>query len=56
MPLDIHAATWYRTYAFCAKVAQLVERSTENAEVGGSIPPLGTFLFSPSLPIAIGKG
>ena len=26
-----------------AKVAQSVEHSTENAGVGGSIPPLGTF-------------
>jgi hypothetical protein len=25
-----------------AKVAQMVEHSTENAGVGGSIPPLGT--------------
>jgi hypothetical protein len=28
-----------------AKVAQSVEHSTENAGVGGSIPPLGTFRF-----------
>ena len=28
-----------------AKVAQSVEHSTENAGVGGSIPPLGTFCF-----------
>ena len=30
-----------------AKVAQLVEHSTENAGVVGSIPSLGTFLCSP---------
>jgi hypothetical protein len=30
-----------------AQVAQLVEHVTENHGVGGSIPPLGTNLFSP---------
>jgi hypothetical protein len=29
----------------CAQVAQLVEQRTENPCVGGSIPPLGTFIF-----------
>ncbi len=29
-----------------AQVAQLVEHVTENHGVGGSIPPLGTNLFS----------
>ena len=28
-----------------AKVAQSVEHSTENAGVGGSIPPLGTLIY-----------
>jgi hypothetical protein len=28
-----------------AQVAQLVEHCTENAGVGGSIPPLGTTIF-----------
>jgi hypothetical protein len=28
-----------------AQVAQLVEHCTENAGVGGSIPPLGTITF-----------
>ncbi len=32
-----------RTKQGHAKVAQSVEHSTENAGVGGSIPPLGTF-------------
>ena len=31
-----------------AKVAQSVEHSTENAGVGGSIPPLGTWTFTPN--------
>jgi hypothetical protein len=29
-----------------AKIAQSVEHSTENAGVGGSIPPLGTIGYS----------
>ncbi len=29
-----------------AQVAQLVEQRTENPRVGGSIPPLGTNIFS----------
>ena len=36
MPVEIHA-----------KVAQLVEHSTENAGVVGSIPSPGTFCFWP---------
>ena len=32
-----------------AQVAQLVEHCTENAGVGGSIPPLGTITFRPSI-------
>ena len=31
-----------------ARVAQLVEHATENRSVGGSKPPPGTTLFSPS--------
>ena len=30
-----------------AQVAQSVEQGTENPRVGGSIPPLGTFLREP---------
>jgi hypothetical protein len=32
----------------CAQVAQLVEHCTENAGVGGSIPPLGTTTVQPT--------
>ena len=31
--------------SFYAQVAQLVEQATENRCVGGSIPPLGTFVI-----------
>ena len=34
--------------AFCAEIAQLVERRTENPGVPGSNPGLGTILRSPS--------
>ncbi len=37
-----------------AKVAQSVEHSTENAGVGGSIPPLGTPLPLPFLNLSPG--
>ena len=35
-----------RAHKFGAQVAQLVEHCTENAGVGGSIPPLGTIFFT----------
>ncbi len=44
--IDVLKETCYsvaRTKEGHAKVAQSVEHSTENAGVGGSIPPLGTF-------------
>ena len=40
--LDTPIATQYNEG--CAEVAQVVEHCTENAGVGGSTPPLGTFL------------
>jgi hypothetical protein len=45
--MERDAALWTATYrvfisAARAQVAQLVEHCTENAGVGGSIPPLGT--------------
>ncbi len=46
--IDVLKETCYsvaRTKQGHAKVAQSVEHSTENAGVGGSIPPLGTFCF-----------
>jgi hypothetical protein len=41
-----------------AKVAQLVEHSTENAGVVGSIPSLGTFhaIKSPQVPLEAARG
>ena len=33
-----------KSFNIYAQVAQLVEQRTENPCVGGSIPPLGTFL------------
>jgi hypothetical protein len=46
-PLTSAGLGWYTTmraggWPARAKVAQLVEHGTENAGVGGSIPPLGT--------------
>ena len=43
--LDREKATLYKRRQL-AQVAQLVEHCTENAGVGGSIPPLGTSKYS----------
>jgi hypothetical protein len=39
----------YAIFYSRAKIAQSVEHSTENAGVGGSIPPLGIHFFEPKL-------
>src|SRR5579871_3247463 len=50
-PITARSASWPQCLSG-AQVAQLVEHSTENAGVGGSIPPLGTIKINDLIPWA----